>query len=368
MTTPMPIALVRVRGDHRSVGRQIGEACWAEVVARVERDPAPGLTLETQRRMADRYRSITAQAYPWMIDELDGVAEGAGVDPLDVFAASIEELWTELTVPPADELVPPEPGRFERGKCSDMVATPPLTSDGATLVAHNNDLGPASEAKLIALEWQVDDEPAMFTIGIGPWISVGWNAAGLSLTGNELTPNDERVGIPRLLQVRDILRQRSIHDAVKAALHPDRASSYCNLLAHSDGTVVCVEGSAGEAELMRPEAGRLAHTNHYVADRMLPFEGDPEYAERSAIRYRRARLLLDELAATGEPITATALRRALADHVDAPDSICRHAEDGASSKTVFWCVADVAAGSISYGRGNPCDSMDQEYAFPGSGR
>ena len=368
MTTPMPIPLVRVRGDHRAVGRQIGEACWAEIeeACELERALEPGQTVEGQRALADRYRSVTAQAYPWMMDELDGVAEGAGVDPLDLFPASIEEIWTERPSQPTGD---PAAARPDPGKCSDLVATAPISLRGATLVAHNNDLGPGSEARLVSIEWEVDGEPPMFTIGVGPWISVGWNAAGLSLTGNELTPNDERVGVPRLLQVRDILRQSSVDDAVKAALHADRASSYCNVLAHRDGTVVCVEGSASDAELMRPEGGRLAHTNHYVSDRMRSFEGDPDYAERSAVRYRRARVLLDEMAASGEPITTTALRRALSDHTDAPDSVCRHAEDGATSKTVFWCVTDVSAGRVAYGRGNPCDSMEQEYAFPaGSAR
>ena len=32
-------------------------------------------------------------------------------------------------------------------------------------------------------------------------------------------------------------------------------------------------------------------------------------------------------------------------------------------KTVFWCVADVTAGEITYGRGNPCDSEPQVYRF-----
>ena len=363
MTTPMPIPFVRVRGDHRTVGRQIGEACEAEIVPSVERDLGPRYSRESYRALAARYRTVTAQSYPWLIDELQGVAAGAGVDELDVFAASIEELWTEPTEAPPEGRGNPGPASPDRGKCSDLVATPPLTEDGATLVAHNNDLAAESEARLVALEWSVDDEPRMFTIGIGPWISVGWNAAGLSLTGNELTPNDERVGIPRLLQVRDILRQSSVDDAVKVALHPDRASSYCNLLAHRDGTVVCVEGSASDAELIRPEGGRLAHTNHYVAERMLGFEGDPRYARHSAVRYRRARTLLDDMAAGGEPVTTDALRAALGDHAGAPDSLCRHTEDGASSKTVFWCVADVSAGRVAYGRGNPCDSVDQEYAF-----
>ncbi len=56
---------------------------------------------------------------------------------------------------------------------------------------------------MIAIEWRVPGEPVVFSLGIGPWLSVGWNSAGLSLTGNELAPNDERIGVPRLLMVRE---------------------------------------------------------------------------------------------------------------------------------------------------------------------
>jgi hypothetical protein len=65
-----------------------------------------------------------------------------------------------------------------------------------------------------------------------------------------------------------------------------------------------------------------------------------------------------------EAVTASTMREMLADHQGAPDSICRHPA-GASdtSKTVFWCVADVTQGRITFGRGNPCDSQAQVYDF-----
>ena len=34
-----------------------------------------------------------------------------------------------------------------------------------------------------------------------------------------------------------------------------------------------------------------------------------------------------------------------------------------STKTVFWVIADVTAGRLTYGRGNPCDSQEQVYEF-----
>jgi isopenicillin-N N-acyltransferase-like protein len=336
---PRRIELVRVAGTHREVGYQIGSA-----TARVVRRHAAAID-ERRLAQAAAYRDVTAAELPWLVDELDGVAEGAGADPLAVFAASIEEIAVEEPAPAS--------------RCSDLVATAPATPDGHVWVAHNNDLGPESEDELVALEWRVPGDPVSFTIGIGPWISVGFNSAGLALTGNELSPNDDRVGIPRLLLVRDILRRRTLAEATEAALHPRRASSYNNLLSHRDGGVVSVEGSATDAELLRPdERGTLAHTNHYTSTRMAVYERDPSDIEGSGARHRSAQAWLER-----GPATPELLRAALSDHAGAPDSLCRHVEHGAESKTVFWCLADVTEGTIRYGRGNPCDSHEQRYAF-----
>jgi len=334
-----PLSLLHVRGGHRAVGEQIGDACAEPLRRRCQ-----ALTGDTIAS-AEPYLAVTRRELPWLVEELDGVADAAGVERAALFAASIEEL---------DEPAP-EPARG----CSDLAACAPATADGHIWVAHTNDLSAPTEDDLVAIEWRVPGDPVVFTIGVGPWISVGFNSAGLSLTGNELAPNDNRVGIPRLLQVRDILRQTTLDAAVRSALHPARASSYNNLLAHRDGGIISVEGSATDVELLRPgTTGTLAHTNHYVSPRMLPYEGDVPYAARSDVRYRRALSWL----ATGT-ITPGLLREALSDHRDAPDSICRHPQPGSETKTVFWCIADVTRGEITFGRGNPCDSEDQRYAF-----
>ena len=326
-------------GSHREVGIQIG-AATAEVVRRHAAAVDTGTLAQ-----ARAYRAATAAELPWLADELEGVAEGAGADPLAVFAASIEELAVDDAVP--------------AGRCSDLVARAPATSDGHVWVAHTNDLGPESEDELVAIEWRIPGDPVVFTIGIGPWISVGFNSAGLALTGNELSPNDDRIGIPRLLLVRDIVRRRTLADAVAAALHRRRASSYNNLLSHRDGGVTSVEGSATDAELLEPGAdGTIAHTNHYTSARMTRYERDPAQTTGSETRYRAACGWL----ARG-PVTPALLRQALCDHTGAPDSLCRHTEHGAASKTVFWCLADVTEGTVRYGRGNPCDSREQRYAF-----
>jgi hypothetical protein len=68
-------------------------------------------------------------------------------------------------------------------------------------------------------------------------------------------------------------------------------------------------------------------------------------------------------AAPPASLTTTGMRRLLSDHEGAPDSLCRHLHPGVTSKTVFWCVADVTDGDIRYGRGNPCEPGEQRYVF-----
>ena len=353
-----PIPLIRVQGSHRQVGLQMGEYGIDQIgraVAALDGDLPEGRTADDQLALARAYREVTEPAYPWLLEELDGCAESSGVDPLALFATSIEEIW-----------YPPH-AKATEGRCSDVVAGPAATADGHVWVAHNNDLNPDREPEIVAIEKRVDGEPTILQLGGVPWLSVGWNQAGVSLTGNELSPNDERVGISRSHQVLAMVRARNLHEMVAESIRPDRASSYNNVLADRWGDVANIEGSATDVEITRlDDEDHLVHTNHYVTDRMRPYEGDPVYATRSDVRFCRARDLLAEH--TPGSVTPEVLRSILSDHENQPDEVCRHPEFGhPESKTVFWCIADVTDGAIRFGRGNPCDSMEQEYAFAGYG-
>jgi len=356
---PAPtIPLLRLSGSYAEVGAAIGAACRDTIVRECDTaqwEPPLGRSADAQLAIADAYAEATRPVMPWIFQELEGCAEGAGVDPRALWARCIEEIWYEpRTLGRA--------GAALTGRCSDLVATPPATADGHTLTAHTNDMSRRYRDDLVAVERTCGDDPRILSIGNGIWISVGWNDAGLNLTGNELSPNDEQVGIPREIQVRSMRRERTLQGMVDVALHPARASSYNNVLADAGGGVANVEGSATDAEVTGPDAaGHLVHTNHYVCGSMLDYEGDPEYAAHSAIRYRRAAELL-----AGAPegtVTIEMLYGFLQDHEHAPDSLCRHEVPGRTTLTAFWCVTDVTAGVIRYGRGNPCDSTAQEYRF-----
>jgi isopenicillin-N N-acyltransferase like protein len=333
------IPIIRAAGTHREAGAAIGAATGDDIrrsVAGAGFDPDVVL----------RYRGATVKHLPWVVEELDAAARAAEVDPLALFAGAVLELSTfSQTKVPAH--------------CTDVAAVPTLTADGHLLVAHNNDLSAGDENEVVAIEWKVDGEPTIFTLGLGPWISVGWNEAGLSITGNEVAPKDEGVGIPRLLQVRDVLTRTTLTEATRAILHPARASSY-NWVVAQDDVVMSIEGSATAAEPIAPaEDGTLAHTNHYVHPEMLDFEASAS-SEGSTARLQRAKELMTE--ALEEAVTRTRLREILSDH-EGSEPLCRHGNAPGDSQTAFWCIADVTARTVMYGRGNPCDSEAQLYVF-----
>ena len=356
MTTPHTIPLLQVSGTHREVGATIAEACSDTILEAVtfpNTKIPQGRSRTEQLELAAKFREVTAPAYPWYLEELDAAAEAVGVDPLALFACMVEEIWYEPY------------GRRLEGRCTDLVAVPPATADERVLVGHNNDMPRTYQEQLVAIEWRIPGDPVVLSIGNGIWMSAGWNSAGLSFTGNELAPLDERVGIPREIQFRSMLRQPTMGMAVGEALRHDRASSYNDVLVARDGEVVNVEGSSTDAELIGPdERGHLVHTNHYVCERMLRYEGDPDYVPHSDVRYRRAA----ELLASSPPgsVSVGMLRTFLSDHEGAPSSLCRHPElyEGPNhSGTTFWCIADMTEMRVTFGRGNPCDSVEQEYAF-----
>jgi hypothetical protein len=206
----------------------------------------------------------------------------------------------------------------------------------------------------------VTGEPEILAVTVGGlFISIGMNNAGVALTGNQLTANDSRAGVPRLLAVREILAQTSLEDALAVALLPERASSYNNLIASHDGRIVNVEGSATAAALKwsTENGGALAHTNHYLSDEMLRFEAELNTVPMSVSRCARA---FDYATKYRGQLGYQIGARFLRDHVYAPWSVCKHA---GQSVTVFGALIDLTELKLWLTRGNPCLSEFALYEF-----
>jgi isopenicillin-N N-acyltransferase-like protein len=344
MTESVPV--IEARGTHREVGHQIGEQCRAQIAAMLARmgESLPaGIGWQRLLRESGRYLVHSRAIYPQYVAELEGIAKGANVPFEQIFLSMCEELW--------------ETAAWKRG-CTDMAARGPATADGSTLIAHTNDLLPDAEENMVVLSVQADGEPHFLGVSSGAvGISAGFNAAKISLTGNQLDNNDIRPGVPRLLVVRAILSSRSLVEAMDHCLLPQRASSYNNVIADGSGEVYSMEGSATDCEPLYIESNILAHTNHYISPAMRKYEADRNSIGNSVYRYNRAIRLLQEH--YGE-LTPALLQKLLADHAGYPTSICKH---GLETVTVFSIIIQLEQLRAWIGRGRACETSYTEHTL-----
>jgi len=339
--TPLPI--IEARGTHREVGLQIGTQCkdrLQNMFAGLRKDVPKGATWDAMLEQSMLYLEHSRKVYPQYIEELEGIAEGADIPFEDVFLLMCEELWEDVAW----------------HGCTDMTARGKATADGTTLIAHTNDLLPQTESKLVMLKVRAGSEPEFIGISVGGIaISAGYNAAMISLTGNQLDANDTRSGVPRLLVVRAILGSTTLSEAMTHCLLPNRASSYNNVIADGSGEIYSMEGSATDLEAIYIKDDVMAHANHYVTPSMRRFERDRSQIANSIIRHNRADYLLRQN--YGE-LTPELFRILLADHAGYPTSICKH---GTETHTVFSIIIQLETLKAWIGRGHACETEYIEY-------
>ena len=337
------LPIVEARGTHREVGLQIGTQCKDRIqnmFAGLRDDPPRGATWDAMLEQSRAYLEPSRKVYPQYIEELEGIADGAEVPFEDVFLLMCEELWEDVAWHGSTDMV-------ARGKAS---------IDGTTLIAHTNDLLPKTESMLVMLRVQAGGEPEFIGISVGGIaISAGYNAAKISLTGNQLDANDTRPGVPRLLVVRAILGSTTLSEAMTHCLLPSRASSYNNVIADGSGEVYSMEGSATDLEAIYIKDDVMAHANHYLAPAMRRFERDRSVNANSIIRHNRAEYLLRQ---NYGKLTPELFHTLLADHAGYPTSICKH---GTETHTVFSIIIQLEHLKAWIGRGHACEAEYTEY-------
>jgi isopenicillin-N N-acyltransferase-like protein len=370
-----PIPVLQVSGTHREVGRQIGEEmrpALQQMMAWMHTNLPGGVSWADMRRQGLLYLEPSRAVYPQYVEELEGIAEAADLPFEEMFLRVCEELWEPVVWkdPLSDGLRSPHltahggaEQRLQGGPktlkgCTDFAARGNATVDGSTLLAHTNDLSPEAEQDLVILRVRAGDEPEFLGVSPGGLVySAGLNAAGIGLTGNEVSCNDIRPGVPRLLIVRAILAARRLEEAMNACLLPQRASNYNNLISDAQGEVYCMEGSATDCEPIYIEGDIMAHANHYVSQAMRRFEADRNDNGGSIIRYHRAMRLLRENYGRLSP---ERFRGLLADHFNYPGSICKH---GLESVTVFSLILNLNERRAWIGRGRPCQTTYVEHVL-----
>jgi isopenicillin-N N-acyltransferase-like protein len=357
-----PLPVIQVQGTHREIGEQIGvkmKPTLEQMLQRSYEGLPPGVEWKEMQLKGRLCLAHSRATYPQFVAEIEGVADGSGLPFEELFLMVCEELWEPAAWHISVSMVPAVPAvpMMPRG-CTDLIARGPATVGGATLLAHNNDLSPEAEEDLVILKVRATDAPEFLGVSVGGLAySAGFNAAGISMTGNAVSCSDIRPGVPRLLIARAILEARRLGEAMDACLLPLRASNYNNIIADLNGEVYSMEGSATDCEPIYIEDNIMAHANHYISWPMRRFEAHRNYIGGSIIRHNRAMRLLRE---NYGQLSPELFQKLLADHADYPASICKH--DG-GSVTVFSIIINLNELRAWIGRGAPCQTTYVEHSL-----
>jgi len=336
----------RLQGTPREVGRQHGEALRSMIRAHLELIYTQGaqrsnLAPETGRRWALAFGPMIGEAAPHFLEEIEGVAEGAGIERAEALLLQVRQEVAHVARFGAVDL-----------ECTSFAVSGPYTRAGTTFAGQNADLAGGIEAFSAVLTFAVTGKPAvMMLVPAGQISYLGISSEGLSADANFLRSAGWRTGFPRYLLTRLAIEQPTLKAAVDAALTPRRASSRNLLLADRTGAMVDIETTAQEHGLAWGN-GCLVHANHHVLPGMAGHEtATAEELHNSGCRQDRIAALMEEHRGR---IDATVLKTVLRDHANRPHSICAHPGERVSYSFAS-IVSDLEAGAMEVAVGPPCE-------------
>jgi isopenicillin-N N-acyltransferase-like protein len=185
------------------------------------------------------------------------------------------------------------------------------------------------------------------------------NSEGLGLVIAGLVSNRDawdRLGLPFHARTWQVLNSRTLAAAREAALQGARSCSANFLIGHDEtGEVLDLEVGTDNACGLPPEAGLLAHTNHFLDPDALGIWQPLDATTTSSVRLERLQLLLR---ANRGRLDEARLRTVLADHDGYPSALCGHPNPlfppDEQYATAFSAILDLHERTMLAAYGNPC--------------
>ncbi len=371
------LPLVELEGSPRAWGLQHGRAAKAAVGDNVQAylrrfTEWARISREDVRRRADAYRKVIEDTNPDYAAAMEGIAEGADQDLLDVAAVNVryEIMYSEFATRGMERR------GLAAGGCTSFALLPELTANGHLLIGQNWDWLP--EVRGIVLRARDEDGLARlaFTEAGIAGAKIGLNGAGVGLAINGLVSNrDSWSHLRRPFHVRcwEILAARTLREAERSIEGGARSCSANFLMAHTgpDGPQVSDLETSPDGECrLEPRDGYLAHTNHFLDEKALGvWQPLAEDRPSTFTRYRRIQETLQGWTKAGHKVTIEDLKGMLRDHTSAPNSLCRHADPSLSPddryETVVSVIMDLDAKEMYIAPGTPCTARYRRIPLAG---
>lgn len=321
MATPAP--LIEVSGSPQERGEQYGEAARDRVrlgIAHYQQQLAGAdLAIADIHGLVGGFLPTIQRFDADYVPEMQGIARGAGVAFEDVVLLNAR---TEILKLGSRRRAAAAAADME---CTGLVVTGEATADGRLIHAQNWDWKVECAETAVVLKIRRAEGPDILTFTeAGGLARSGFNAAGIAITANYLQSDRDyrQTGVPLALIRRKALQQDNLAMAMHAVYATPKSASNNMIISHPAGIVIDFECAPDETFQVFPDAGILAHANHWQSPVALAKLKDTGIATTPDSLYRdlRVRQLIGPHRGR---VTADLVKDALFDRFQSPRSVCR---------------------------------------------
>ena len=331
-----PIRYFSARGNHYEVGRAIGKKQRGAIRSLFGQTKIPSALHRAAERALPRHK----ERLPHYVSELSGMAEGAGVNFMDLFTYNCFEYSCS-----------PRP---HNERCTTLF----WKDNTNTFIGHNEESYSASYGQLILVRAYIKGNAPFLSFnypGVLCGDSIAANGNGMIQALDALYPRRPNPsGFARSFIARALLEAKTLAEAQKIlkAL-PSMGGMHFLLYSRRERKGMSIETYANRMAVTKL-GNAFVHTNHY-AHMNVPHAA----TKRSHFRVKRVRELFDEL----QKPSSENIRRILTDHRNNPYGLCKHPAGPAASATLAQVLVDIKDGTFSVTNGIPCSHRSKNYSL-----
>lgn len=353
--------LVRAAGTHFELGQQHGQQAAVWIHAHLDHmRTSMHLSPEQMSVRALQFQPLFEQHCPHLLEELAGLAEGAGITFAEALAVNVRGVMAWA----------PEAAPASREGCTSFVVGPAGTASGQVIAGQNSDIGRPYTDFSYVLHLQPHGKPEVLVWTFGGMIGYhGLNSAGIANFANDLWGGPSpQFALPHYPIKRLVLECTRLDEVLAMLQRIPVAVNGNYVLCDRTGAIIDAELTTGGPEWVSDGGtGYLAHSNHFVCARY----DTPEIRALSVPdSYTRLTTLDRSIRARFGKITVADMQQILRDHEHYPTSICRHPQSQDLSlgfekagETSAALIAEPAYGRLHVTKGNPCTQAFVTYSM-----
>ncbi len=198
----------------------------------------------------------------------------------------------------------------------------------------------------------------------------GINSKGIAVVWNSVPRLKLQVGVPTYVIIEEILRQKTIGDAIAAVMRAKRAGCF-NFVLADESEIYDIEATPEDIDISYSDT-YIGHANHYISDKFKNKQDickvAKDYSASTIIRHNRINRLLNEKSGN---IGLDTCKDFLKDHVNYPESICRHPDpEKKKDARIITCASLVmvpARRELWITDGPACENQFKKYSIEREG-